>query len=151
MKLLSKNGLFRILITSAPQKLTLGAINFEWESELKGNASLQYRDALIALDIDKHIKLDLKEGELRSDDLLNTLANFGIKIDDLDAELELSKLSLKLPTNEVERPIPSWNLNGELAIKAAQWETYNIEETSIKFEQADAKYQLNIDGTALTF
>ena len=130
-------------------ELTLGAINFEWESELKGNASLQYRDALIALDIDKHIKLDLKEGELRSDDLFNTLASFGIKIDNLDTELELSKLSLKLPTNEIERPIPSWNLNGELAIKAAQWETYNIEETSIKFEQADAKYQLNIDGTAL--
>ena len=130
-------------------ELTLGKINFEWEPELKGKAILIYRDATIEANIDENTTLKLSKGNIHSADILKTLSTFGIKIDPLDADLVLNKLDLNIPTKQIESPIPDWNIASTIGIKSAHYEAYNIQNTTIQFQQQTANYHININGTAI--
>ncbi|MGJ8656277.1 MAG: translocation/assembly module TamB domain-containing protein [Akkermansiaceae bacterium] len=130
-------------------ELTLGEINFDWSSELKGDASLQYRDAIIDANIAQNTTLNLREGELRTDDLFKTLSTFSIQTDDIDTEAVINKLDLSIPTKDLQSAIPLWKFDGTLGIKSARWEKYFIENTTLSLKQDNSEYQLKLDSIAL--
>ena len=129
--------------------LSLSEIYFNWKSELKGKAIVNYHDAEIDLDIAEKATLRLQTGEIRTDEMFKTLSSFGTDTSELDMEAVINKLDLSIPTDQFQMVFPLWEVNGSLGLKSARWETYTSENTSLSFSQAGEDYQVNIIGSVL--
>lgn len=129
--------------------LTLGAINFDWKSNLKGDASLEYNSAVLAVNIAEKVTLKLLEGEIRSAEVFKTLSKFSINTDSLDMDVVLNQLDATIPLDNFNDAIPLWSVDLALGLKSARWETYSLENTTLNINQANESYKVNVDGTAI--
>ncbi len=135
--------------------LALGEINFDWKDELRGNASIDFHDASIHLDVNqdetKSIDLKLTKGELKTADIYPTLNGLGISTDEYDADIEavINKLTVNIPASDLDHLPPLWKVDSKVGIKSARYENYTTKNTTITLAQESKNYQLNLKGKAL--
>ena len=121
--------------------LALGDINFDWENELQGNASIDFHDSSIHLDVDQNetqsITLNLIQGEVRAADVFKTLNSFGISTDPYDSEISLNKLSVNLP---LSKKLAQGDFN-------IDWQNELLANLGITYYDAAINLDLNQDET----
>lgn len=130
-------------------ELTLNKLQLDWENALNGSTNIAYHDAIIDVSITDTTSLNLRTGEINTDDIFTTLATFGVNTDELDLEARVKTFDVKIQNKDFKSPLPSWSINGSIGIASARWEAYKLADTDLNFTQANEKYLLGIDGTAI--
>lgn len=131
--------------------LKLADIQFNWNSGLSGKATIFFHDAQLDATVAEHIVIELVSGELESTEILKTLGDLGINlhVDFKGSKLNLDKLHISVPTKDLQKNFPHWDLDASLSISSAAWENYYLNNTTIQLGQKESNYTLNIDGTAI--
>ena len=146
-----KEGYVLLDRMSVIPELAVEDVKFDWRSDLQGNASVNYQDAVITISYAEKstLSMQLSEGEIHSDDVLQTLASLGISSEKFDAEAVIHELDFSIPATDLEKQIPYWDIKGMIGIKSARWESSTAKNAKLTLSQQDETYQLRLDGIAL--
>ena len=118
--------------------IALEKSSISWATILRGEAELLVDGAALKLSIADTIKIDLKHGLIRSE--------FFNKKFSLDLPASFIIDSLHTDILEWAKEIPHWQFGGTLGIAKLKVDDYSLQNTSIKFEQNETAWKLQLNG-----
>ncbi|MGJ8677280.1 MAG: translocation/assembly module TamB domain-containing protein [Akkermansiaceae bacterium] len=111
--------------------------SLDWKDELSAATKIQIHDAIIEASISETIYLQLSQGNLNSSELEDSLRL------NIPAQFKINGFETTI-TNWRE-PFPLWNINAKLSALEANYQKYNLTESTIHLTQQDQQYALSTD------
>ena len=133
-------------------ELMAGDFNVDWKNELTANVGITYHKAIVDIGLNhddtNSLSLNLAQGELKTENIFNTLNGLGIETQEYDTEAVIDQIVVNLPLSNLELTPPHWKIKSTLGIKSARYENYTTKGTTIHLDQDALKYQVSINGQA---
>jgi len=119
--------------------LVLQQTAVDWSSALQCSTGLSVNGALLQVEVDDDLSIELSQGLFSTDFIEKT---FGLT---LPAEGVIDQLRLRVADRKA--PIADWDATADLHLLSADYQKFQLKDSFVTLRQSDKQYQVSIKGT----